>query len=235
MPAKPSLLILPEDHYEATAADRSNERQEQELGMVPPDSPVLTVKAQTVSPDSINDRQVQEVITRLYAAARGQRLTSRTGKKGRRTLVGLAATQIGEPLRIVLIDTKVGPDRKHYSQPECFINPEIMWRSQETAESREGCFSTGLVWGMVRRPIAVKIRGLTPQGILVERILEGFTARIAQHEIDHLNGIRFPERVRSDKKRHWVHAEELPAYIKSDRRWPRLCTKERWERLKTPA
>lgn len=232
MPASNNLTkSLPNILYDLTPADLKREQDELDLGMVPISSPVLLQKAREVGQDEIDSQHVKHVIARLYETAYGQR-GIRRGKE-RRTLVGLAAPQIGESLRIILIDTKVDSGRKHYGNLECFINPQIMWRSRETEEGREGCFSTGLVWGLVRRPIAVKIRALTPEGNSIESILEGFTARIAQHEIDHLEGVRFPDRIRSDRKRHWVHAEEMDMYPKNTQHWPRLCSRERWEMLKT--
>lgn len=129
---------------------------------------------------------------------------------------------------MVVVDTRVTREKKRAGRLECFINPEIIWRSRETDEWREGCFSAGPVWGLVRRPIAVKIRAYTPEGKQVERIFEGFTARIVQHEIDHLNGVRFPNHIKSDKKRHWVHAEEIAAYLENIHRWPRICSVDRW-------
>ena len=88
---------------------------------------------------------------------------------------------------------------------------------------------------MVRRPIAVKIRAFNAAGKPVERIFEGFTARIVQHEIDHLNGVRFPDRIRSDRKRHWVHTEELDRYVARYKSWPRHCTRKRWHAFIAPA
>jgi len=82
--------------------------------------------------------------------------------------------------------------------------------------------------------VAVKIRAYTVDGQQVERIFEGFTARIAQHEIDHLSGIRFPERITHDNRRHWVHAEEIESYVKHPRDWPRVCTLDQWNALKQP-
>lgn len=225
-----STKSLPNNLYDPTPADVRREKNERALGMVSVNDPVLLQKAKAIDPAAIDSQHVKNVIDRLYATAYGQR-GSRAGKE-RRTLVGLAAPQIGESLRIILIDTKVLPSRKHYGRLECFINPQIIWRSRETAEGREGCFSTGLVWGLVRRSVAVKVRALTPEGKTVEHILENFTARIAQHEIDHLDGIRFPDRIRSDRKRHWVHAEEIEAYPKQIHKWERLCTRERWEMMK---
>jgi peptide deformylase len=219
--------LLPLEAYAPTAADSERAAHEEQLGMIPFTAPMLTEPAQPVAVAAIQTPAVQDTIDRLFATASGQKAIR--GHAKRRTLVGLAAPQIGELVRIVLIDTTVQASRKGGHKLECFINPEIIWRSRETAEGREGCFSTGLVWGLVRRSVAVKIRAYTPAGKPVERILEGFTACIAQHEIDHLNGIRFPERIRSDAKRHWVHAEEVPQYAKHVKHWPRLCTREQWQ------
>ena len=143
-------------------------------------------------------------------------------------MVGLAAPQIGVSKRIIIVDTQIGEGRKTFGKLECFIDPVIIWRSRETSGGREGCFSTGPVWGIVRRPVAVKIRAFAPDGAQVERIFEGFTARIVLHEIDHLDGIRFPDRIKSDKLRHWVHAEEFEAYAKQYKSWPRKCSVRRW-------
>ena len=233
MPANKSLILsLPANAYELTDEDRDRFAQEERLGMVRPQDPVLTKLAQSVSPDNIASAHVKDVIEKLLAVAYGQRAARRVSRGKRRTLVGLAAPQIGQSLRIIVMDPKIGPDRKHPGKLVCFINPEIVWRSRETAEDREGCFSAGPVWGLVRRPLAVKIRAFTQEGKHVERIFEGFTARIACHEIDHLDGVRFPERITTDRKRHWVHAEELDTYIKHTGRWPRICTKVQWEAYK---
>lgn len=234
MPAKKKSppKLLSDTQYDFTRGDKERARQEKEVGMLAPWDPLLIQKAKPVAVDDIHTQHVKDVIDRLYMAAEGQRKHSHQGKR-RRTLVGLAAPQIGEPVRIVLIDTKVDPGRKHYGELICFINPQIVWRSHEKLEGREGCFSAGPVWGLVRRSIAVKVRAYNRDGKIIEHILEDFTARIAQHEIDHLDGIRFADRIRSDKKRHWVHAEELDEYPKHIKHWRRLCSKERWEALKT--
>jgi len=130
-----------------------------------------------------------------------------------------------------MVDTAIDPERKKPGKLECFINPEMIWRSRETDQGREGCFSTGLVYGLVRRPIALKLRAWTPEGKQIERIFEGFSARIMQHECDHLEGIRFPDRIKSDRKLHWVHTEELGIYPDHIKHWPRLCSRQRWHAL----
>ncbi len=218
------------DEYTLTEVDEQRFAEEIARGMVPLTDPHLSEVARPVEVGQITSKPIQEVIERLYDVARSQRESSGKSKR-RRTLVGLAAPQIGERSRIVLIDTKVREDRKQYSKLECFINPVIVWRSRETAEGREGCFSAGPVWGLVRRPLAMKIKAYDKHGHEVERIFEGFTARIAAHEIDHLEGIRFPERITLERKRHWVHTEELPSYPELIHSWPRTCSLARWHQL----
>ncbi len=220
--------LLPVDLYDLTEGDKERIRQEDSLGMVAPQDPILSRTAKQVDPKLIRTPLVQQVIRGLREAAGSQQLNSKRGK-GHRMLVGLAAPQIGHSWRVIVVDTRVTPDRKHSGRLECLINPEIIWRSKETEEAREGCFSAGPVWGLVRRSVAIKIKALTPEGEKIERIFEDFTARIVQHEIDHLSGIRFPDRIKSDKKRHWVHAEELPLYPDLIHGWARICSRERWE------
>lgn len=226
--------LLPPDLYALTDEDIQRFNEEAELGMVVPNHPVLTQTAREVAQGDIASSYIQGVVKRLHAAAEGQRQGWAQGKK-RRTLVGLAAPQIGESVCIILVDTTVGPDRKAPGHLMCFINPEIVWRSRETAEGREGCFSAGPIWGLVRRPVAVKVRAFDVEGRAIECIVEDFTARIMQHEIDHLHGVRFADRITSDRKRHWVHTEELAAYPKHIRHWKRLCSRERWESFKQSA
>lgn len=223
--------VLPASQYELTPEDKQRFADEVALGMLDVQNPLLSKVAEVVHPNKIATTRIQAVIQRLLKTANYQQRGNQRDKK-RRTLVGLAAPQIGVALRIIVVDTKIGPDRKQPGKLECFINPEIIWRSQEKVEGREGCFSAGPVWGLVSRPVALKLRALTSEGRRTERIFEDFTARIVEHECDHLEGIRFPERIKSDKKRHWVHTEEFAIYPEHIRTWPRLCTKARWEAFK---
>lgn len=233
MTAKPNLIPqLPADSYALTAGDHARFKAEYDRGMLPANDPSLSKPVPAVAPHTITSDRIQRVITRLQTIAVGQRRGTTGGSKRKRTLVGLAAPQIGEPFRIIMVDTKVTESRKHYGKLECFINPNIVWRSRETIEGREGCFSAGPVWGLVRRPMAVKIAAFDTRGRHVERIFEGFTARIFCHEIDHLDGIRFPERIKTDKKRHWVHSEEIEDYPEQIGHWPRMCSVALWEAYK---
>jgi peptide deformylase len=94
---------------------------------------------------------------------------------------GLAAPQVGQSLRIciALLGGRFTP----------LINPEITWRSSDTDRLEEGCLSLPGIWREIARPRAVTIRYLDARGTEQERRLEGFDARVAQHEIDHLEGV----------------------------------------------
>ena len=107
--------------------------------------------------------------------------------------VGLAAPQIGVPRRLFTFDS--GEESGSYA------NPEIVRRSEETQEGEEGCLSIPGVYFPVVRALSVTIRAQTLAGETVTHDAEGFLARIFQHEIDHLNGVLFVDRLDHDKRR----------------------------------
>jgi peptide deformylase len=102
--------------------------------------------------------------------------------------IGLAAVQIGTPKRIVTMDLAKKEEPK---QPQVFINPEIIWSSEETATYEEGCLSIPEFYEEVERPAQVKVTYLDIDGAPREVEANGLFATCLQHEIDHLNGILF--------------------------------------------
>jgi peptide deformylase len=107
--------------------------------------------------------------------------------------IGLAAIQIGVPKRVVVMDLVKDEDKPR--EPHHFVNPEIIAVSEETAEYEEGCLSIPEVFENVTRPKAVRIRYLDRDGVLKEHDCEGLMATCIQHEIDHLNGVLFIDRI----------------------------------------
>ena len=163
--------------------------QESIDNQVSPDSEVLNLVAEPINPAGITNPEIQELIDGMFRVAYG-----RQGDAKYPTLVGLAAPQIGVSKRIVIIGMNAVGDGE---QPELqeFINPVITKKSDKTEEGREGCFSTSRVCGIVERAKQVTVRAFNRNGDEIIHVFEGFSARVAQHEIDHLNGIRFPERI----------------------------------------
>jgi peptide deformylase len=102
--------------------------------------------------------------------------------------IGLAATQIGVMERVVVMDVAREEEPK---APRFFVNPEILWRSDETAPYQEGCLSIPDVYEEVERPARVRVRYLDYDGREVEEEADGLYAVCIQHEIDHLNGVLF--------------------------------------------
>ena len=102
--------------------------------------------------------------------------------------IGLAAIQIGTPKRVVTTDLA---KKDEPNNPQVFINPEILWASEETATHEEGCLSIPEYYGDVERPAQVKVKYLDLEGQPHEIEANGLLATCLQHEIDHLNGILF--------------------------------------------
>jgi peptide deformylase len=102
--------------------------------------------------------------------------------------IGLAATQIGVALRVVVIDVAQKEDR---NEPMVFINPTIVWESEGTAMFQEGCLSVPEIWDDVERHTAIRMDYLDRDGKPQTLEAEGLLADCLQHEIDHLNGTLF--------------------------------------------
>lgn len=109
--------------------------------------------------------------------------------------IGLAAIQIGVPLRVVTMDLSK-PEAKEGEEPEprrpqVFINPEVTWSSEETNVYEEGCLSIPEYYEEVERPAEVKVRYMDLDGKTHEIAADGLLATCLQHEIDHLDGVLF--------------------------------------------
>jgi peptide deformylase len=102
--------------------------------------------------------------------------------------IGLAAIQVGEPKRVITMDLAKKDDPK---DPQVFINPEILWASEDKAIYEEGCLSIPEYYSDVERPAQVIVKYLDLEGKPHELEATGLLATCLQHEIDHLNGVLF--------------------------------------------
>jgi peptide deformylase len=102
--------------------------------------------------------------------------------------IGLAAIQIAEPARVVVLDLA---KKDEPPQPQYFVNPEIVWSSDERSVYEEGCLSIPEYYEEVERPAKVRARFLDREGKRQEIVAEGLLATALQHEIDHLDGVLF--------------------------------------------
>jgi peptide deformylase len=111
---------------------------------------------------------------------------------------GLAAPQIGEPLRVVIFGVERSPrypdaDPVPYTE---LVNPVLVPLDDVLEEGWEGCLSVPGFRGVVPRYARLRYSGFAPDGTRIERVCDGFHARVVQHECDHLDGILYPQRIR---------------------------------------
>jgi peptide deformylase len=111
---------------------------------------------------------------------------------------GIAAPQIGVSLRAVIFELKDNPRYPHIAPVPytVLINPLVTPLDAEQDEGWEGCLSVPGMRGLVPRHRRIRYQGFDPHGTPIDRSVEGFHARVVQHEVDHLDGILFPQRVR---------------------------------------
>jgi peptide deformylase len=142
--------------------------------------PILTV------PDPILKLESQpvDVVTDELRALMDDMLETMYDAPG----IGLAAIQIGVPKRIIVMDLAREGEAK---QPRYFVNPEILWASDEVKPWEEGCLSVPEIYDEVERPAHVKLKYLDYHGNEVIEDAHDLYAVCIQHEMDHLNGVLF--------------------------------------------
>lgn len=199
------------------------------LSLVNPLDHILSQPATEVPLDQIASPAVQGVIDRMIELSEGKGHS----KEDSRQMVGLAAVQLGVSLRIVSIDMTADGSNKKQTL-EVIVNPKITNKADEQLEGREGCWSCGNICGNVERSAKVTLEGYDREGVPVVHKLAGFVARIAQHETDHLDGIRFPDRIPTThpERLHLVEPSEFDDYREQWQTWPNICPREQWEAMK---
>src|SRR3954447_845041 len=110
--------------------------------------------------------------------------------------IGLAAVQVGVPISLLAIDLQEpadpeDPETKPVRDPRVFINPEILWHSDDEVPYTEGCLSIPEQYAEVMRPDRIRARWQDEKGKTYEEEIGGLLAVCLQHEMDHLNGVLF--------------------------------------------
>lgn len=110
---------------------------------------------------------------------------------------GLAAPQIGVGLQVVIFGVGHNPRYPDAEQVPytVLINPELSTINDEMEEGWEGCLSVPGMRGKVPRYKQLRYKGFDPSGMEIDRVVEGFHARVVQHEVDHLHGVLYPMRI----------------------------------------
>jgi len=115
--------------------------------------------------------------------------------------VGLAAPQVGQPIRVFVLDTTHNEEDEPAGIKKAFINPEIVEKSGDEWIMNEGCLSLPEIREDVLRPESVRIKYFDEDFNECEEVYHGFTSRVIQHEYDHLEGIMFVDYLNPLKKR----------------------------------
>ncbi len=128
--------------------------------------------------------------------------------------VGLAAPQVGLDLRVIVVETPVDTDDPEVDELRLWtvINPVIEWRSEDLEEGQEACLSIPGLYGDVPRHTAVRVRANDVSGRTLVIEATDFEARVFQHEIDHLDGVLFPDRVTGLDKLYSLRETESGEY-----------------------
>lgn len=191
---------------------------------------LLNSVAEEVIEADVTSTETQHIIDEMIRIAQGK------DTEGAAQMVGLAAPQIGIGKRIIIIDLNATGMREQQSLMP-IINPEIIEEGAELVDGREGCWSCGNFCANVPRRREVTVRGFTKEGQLTEWKFTNFTARILQHEVDHLNGIRCIDRVPPGEpwRLHLVDKndkDEFNRYRVEWLHWDRHFPYEEWVRFR---
>lgn len=160
------------------------------------DNPILRKKARPVTKF---DQDLQELIDNMIETMRDA------------NGVGLAGPQINQPYRLTVVETlperdEEGNEIEGSRNLFVLVNPEIVWESRELVDGIEGCLSIPGFVGEVARHESIRVRAQDRHGKKIRMRLEDWTARIVQHEIDHLNGILYIDRL-TDPDNLWREEE----------------------------
>jgi peptide deformylase len=150
-------------------------------------TPVLRENAISIA--NVSDDTIQDLIDNLIETAKAA------------NGVGIAAPQVSQSYQLFIVASRPNPRYPNapLMQPTAMINPKIISHSLKTAKDWEGCLSVSGLRGLVPRFQSIEVEYLDRKGKLQRQILNDFVARIFQHELDHLNGIVFLDRLESDE------------------------------------
>lgn len=168
--------------------------------------PILRQQAKPIDPSEIRTREFQSLIDDMV-----ETMHDLEG-------VGLAAPQVYRPIRLAVVE--LAPDNPRYpenggagdlSGVQVFINPKITKITRKKVENWEGCLSVPGLRGLVARPDKVRVKYLDREAKSRTKVVEGFLAIVLQHELDHLDGVLYVDRLVDSK--HLVFEEEFERFV----------------------
>jgi peptide deformylase len=175
-------------------------------------NPVLRERAREVTPEELGTDAVQSLIDDMIETMRAA------------NGAGLAANQVAETLRVAVVEVRSGNPRYPYKPPiplTVIVNPVIDPLDDDVEQINEGCLSVPHLRGEVPRHVNIRLRYLDREGVEHEEVRRGLTAGTFQHELDHLDGILFVDRVEDPRTlTSWAEFERFhrDAFVERARR-----------------
>jgi peptide deformylase len=185
-----------------------------------PKDKILHNKCQEVSLSEIRTKAFQDIIESMLNIVYGKNNKGTKRDTNKPSTVGLSANQVGINKRISIVDLGIG--HKGYNDLYILINPEIYWYSKTKLKRSEGCVNLPEIWAFIERSKRVKVRALDRSGNRIQLDLNGWSAILLQHEVDHLNGKLFINRMKNPKKAHKVKDGQLKEYKKIKTNWDKF-------------
>ena len=185
-------------------------RKAQPLEVAKIGNPVLRCKARAIEATELASQELSDLVDALVAT-----MEAEGG-------IGIAAPQVGHSVALAVIEIPAESLRYPEAEPfelEVFVNPIMTVLDATEQEYWEGCLSVPDLRGLVPRPRRVRVDYIGLEGDARSMTAEGFTATVLQHELDHLDGVLFVDRVRDTTKlatleeyrAHWVDADDAPS------------------------
>ncbi len=189
------------------------------IGLKPTD-PLLRTICEYLSPKELRLKKTQATIDDLLVFVFTKNNKGDDHDRKKPTIIGLSANQVGIIKRICIVDLAVR--KKEYSDVHVLINPNIIWYSKQQIHRREGCVNLPNIYGVVLRSKIIDVVFLDRWGNSYRARMKGWPAVLLQHEVDHLNGRLFIDRLSDPKKAHSVSDADLQSYKKSWKTWKKF-------------
>lgn len=238
VPIKYAQPLRPMPEHWRTPSIRTIEdfQRSRGLGEVATHHPALHKRADAIPEEAIQSRATRELVDQLKHASDGE-------LEAGRSLVGLAAPQIGVSRRVFLANYSMDKDLNNYDPTALtvMINPKLtVAENSRTSKNPEGCYSCGPLAGIVERPIDVHAAWTDIRGKKREETFQAFGSVVLGHENDHLDGILFPDRTLAQGRLiDWVDPEQTAAgeygkAVRAGESWEAICSVDQWEAMKRP-
>jgi len=191
-----------------------------ELSVLKPNDIILRSPCQHLTKRDLRKTTIQQEIESMIDFVYGNNNKGKHRSRNDAMNVGLSANQVGISKSISIVDMAIG--KRGYSDIHVLINPVIIWSSVSYIENCEGCVNLPTIWGYVKRSKRIKVAALDRSGNEMILTLNGWPAILLQHEIDHLNGKLFIDKLPDPKEAFLVEKGDYQRFKAEKRKWKKF-------------